>query len=568
MRRMIMTNNLFIFIKCCGFRKNLLWNSVFLSLLLLVFSSCSGKKKTNLLDKKIADMGKMGKNATFFSNLRSEPETIHPISSTDVYASIVMNHVLDSMLIRNSDTYEWEPHLAESWEVSKDHKLFTFTIRSNVKWHDGHPLTVKDIAFSFNAYKDPSFGGVHFLPYLEGIESVKILDDKRVQFEANKKYFKNLDVLGGLNIIPEHIYKDKEKKLSRVLIGSGPYIFKKYEKGKKIVLEQNKDWWGRSVKSDTHRIKHIMFRFIKDENDQLIRMAAGGFDFLSLSSEAYMKKTNKPPWGKTIVKKEVSNKQPAGYDYIGWNLKNPLFQSKNTRKALVYLINRELMNKKFRYGKDKLAAGPWYSWSEYADSSIKPIPFDPKKAGKLLSEDGWQDTDQNGILDKVIQNQKKEFSFTLIFSNKDKEKYLTIYQQDLKKSGINMSLRFMDWSAFLKLIHEKKFEAVNLAWSGGSVDLDPKQIWHSKSSRKGGHNFIHYFNPQVDKLIDKGRVEMDRNKRIKIFQKVYHLIAEDYPYLFLFNSPVHFYAHSKKLKMEKDTYVYELGSRYWQLVND
>ncbi len=564
-----MINNSFTVIKYCFFQRNWIRKSVFFCMFLIVsFSSCTGKNKKDLSDKGTTSIDKTGKNVTFFRNLGSEPETLHPIRSTDVYASVIKDYVLDSMLMRHSDTYEWEPHLAKNWEVSKDHRLFTFTIRSNVKWHDGHPLTVKDIAFSFNAYKDPSFGGAHFLPYLENIESVKILDDKRVQFKANKKYFGNLAVLGGLSIIPEHIYKEKEKKLSHILVGSGPYIFKKYEKGKKIILEQNKDWWGRSVKNNTHRIKRIVFRFIRDENDQLIRMAAGSFDFLGLSAEAYMRKTSKPPWGETIIKKEVSNKQPSGYSYIGWNLKNPLFQNKKTRKALVYLMNRELMNEKFRYGKAKLASGPWHSWSDYADSSVQPIAFDPKKAGKLLSEDGWKDTDQNGILDKMIQNQKKEFSFTLIFSKKDVEKYLTIYQQDLKKSGINMSLRFMDWSAFLKLIHEKKFEAVNLGWSGGSVELDPKQIWHSESSRKGGHNFINYSNPEVDKLIDKGRVEMNRNKRIKIFQKVYHLIAEDYPYLFLFNSPVQFYSHNKKLKMEKDTHVYELGAKYWQLSGD
>ena len=550
-------------------RKTYMQGFLYLICLISFLFACTKTDKTYLSDKgRKQNNGKnisSDKITTFFRNLGAEPENLHPIRSTDVYASIIQGYVLDTLLKRNLNTYEWEPHLAEKWEVSKDHKLLTFTVRSNVKWHDGRPLTVKDVAFSFKAYKDPAFGGAHFLPYLENIESVKILDDNRVQFKASKKYFGNLSVLGGLSIIPEHIYKDKEKKLSRILHGSGAYILKKYEKGKKIVLEQHENWWGRSVKSDTHRIKRIVFRFIRDENDQLIRMAAGGFDFLGLGPESYIKKTNKKPWGESIIKKEVKNKQPSGYGYIGWNLKNPLFQDKRTRKALNYLMNRSLMNKKFQYEKAQLATGPWYSWSDYADASLSPILFNPKQAGELLSEVGWKDTDKNGILDKIIEGKKKEFKFTLIFPNKDFEKYLTIYQQDLKKSGIDMSLRFMDWSAFLKLIHEKKFEAVNLGWSGGSVEIDPKQIWHSESSRKGGHNFISYFNPEVDKLVEKGRVEMDRDKRIKLFKKVYRLIAEDYPYLFLFNSPVRFYAHSKKVRMEKDTYNYDLGMEYWQL---
>ena len=540
-------------------------STYFLVFIIAFLFSCTKTDKTSVPDKVHV---KAGKQSTLFRNFNAEPENLHPIRSTDYYSTKIQEFVLDTLLVRNLDTYEWEPHLAEKWEASKDHKVFTFTIRSNVKWHDGRPLTVKDVAFSFKAYKDPSFGGAHFLPYLENIESVEILDENRVQFKASKKYFGNLEVLGTLFIIPEHIYKDKEKKLSRVLPGSGPYILKKYEKGKKIVLGQNKNWWGRAVKSNTHRIKRIVFRFISDENDQLIRMAAGDFDFLGLGPEAYIKKTSKAPWGESIIKKEIRNKEPAGYGYIGWNLKNPLFQDKETRKALNYLMNRTLMNKKFQYRKAKLATGPWYQWSDYADPSILPILFDSKKAGVLLNEVGWKDTDKNGILDKMIQGQKKEFKFTLLFPNKDFEKYLTIYQQDLKKSGINMSLRFMDWSAFLKLIHEKKFEAVALGWGGGTVDLDPKQIWHSESSRKGGSNYISYSNKEVDKLIDKGREEMDRNKRIKIFKEVYRLIAEDYPYLFLFNYPVRFYAHSKKVKMEKDTYNYKVGVKYWGLSNE
>ena len=537
---------------------------------LILFASACTKKSNNPLPEGTAKEVKSinNKNSTFFKNLGKEPETLHPIRSSDAYASTIQGEVLDSLLERDLDTYEWKPHLAEKWEVGKDYKTFTFTIRPNIKWHDGKPLTVKDVAFSFKAYKDPSFGGPHFLPYLENIESVEILDEHRVRFKANKKYFNTFSVLGSMAVIPEHIYKDKEKKLSRILIGSGPYILKKYEKGKKIILEQNKDWWGRSVKPNTHRIKRIVYRFISDENDQLIRMAAGDLDFLGMSAEAYMKKTKNSPWGESIIKKEVRNKAPSGYYYIAWNLKNPLFQGKKTRKALNHLMNRTLMNKKFRYGKSKLATGPWYSWSDYADSSIPPVLFDPKEAGKLLNEEGWKDADKNGVLDKAVEGKKQDFKFTLLFPNKDFEKYLTVYQQDLKKSGIKMSLRFMDWSAFLKLVNEKKFEAVALGWTGGFVDHDPKQIWHSESAREGGHNFISYSNLEVDKLIDKGRMEVDRHKRIVLFKEVYRLIAEDYPYLFLYNNPVQFYAHSKKVRMKRDTYNYGFGIKYWELTGD
>ena len=532
-----------------------------LCLLLLFFSACEKKgAKTSL--KKINSAQDV-KTRILFQNLSKEPENLHPIRSTDLYSSIVQSYIIESLLTRNLDTYAWEPHLAEKWAETPTH--ITFTLRSPLYWQDGRPLTAKDVVFSFNAYKDPSFGGARYLAYYEDIESAEQVDEKTIRFKVKKQYFGNFNALAGLAVLPEHVYKDKSAKLSRKLMGSGPYTLTSYERGKKIKLTQNPNWWGRKIKPTTHRIPNIVFRFISAENDQLIRMSAGDLDYITLSPEAFTKKTNKKPWGDTLIKKEFQNKAPTGYGFIAWNLKNPLFQSLKVRKALSYLMNRKLMNQKFQYGKAKLATGPWYSWSDYADPLVPPVPFEPQKAHALLKEEGWEDSDQNGILDKTLKGHKTELKFTLIFANKDFEKYLTLYQEDLKKHGIAMSLRFMEWSAFLKLLNEKKFSAVTLGWSAGTVDIDPKAIWHSESMREGGFNFISYKNQEVDRLIDKGREELNRQKRIKIFQKVYRLIAEDAPYVFMFNNPIHFYALSQKVKMEKDHYHYGLGDQFWQL---
>ena len=502
-------------------------------------------------------------------NLSADPSSLHPIRSTDAFAKVIFDHVLDTLLRRNLDTFEWDPYLAKKWTISEDGKTFTFTIRKDVKWHDGTPLTAQDVIFSFKAHKDPSFGGARYVSYFEHLESATVLDEHRVQFKASKTYMGHMEVIGEtMRIIPEHIYKDKEKKLNTTVLGSGPYKLKRYDKGKQLILQQNEEWWGRKIKNNLHRIKTIVFKFIENENDQLIRMASGDLDFLALSSEAYHKKTNKAPWGNTVFKKKITNKAPGNFSFIAWNLKNPLFQDKKVRKALAHLANRTLMNEKFQYGQARLATGPWYPWSEFADPNVKPLLFDPEKARQLLKQAGWEDTDKNGILDKVINNQKTEFRFTLIFPTKDVEKYYTLYQQDLKKSGIDMFLRFMDWQAFIKKLQSKKFTAVSLAWVTYSTDVDPKQIWHSESTMKNGSNFISYSNPQVDQLIDSARVEMNKEKRIPTLRKVYRIIADDAPYLFLFSSPVRFYAHSKKVKMEKDTYNYGIGSQYWQISSE
>ena len=117
----------------------------------------------------------------------------------------------------------------------------------------------------------------------------------------------------------------------------------------------------------------------------------------------------------------------------------------------------------------------------------------------------------------------------------------------------------------MRLLDDQNFEAVMLGWSGGSIDLDPKQIWHSSSSKNKGSNFTSYSNPKVDALIDKGRSQLNKPERIKTFRKVYKMIAEDVPYIFMFNSSKRFYGVNQRIVRPQDSFNYSLGMDYWSL---
>ena len=115
----------------------------------------------------------------------------------------------------------------------------------------------------------------------------------------------------------------------------------------------------------------------------------------------------------------------------------------------------------------------------------------------------------------------------------------------------------------MKAIDDRNIEMFAMGWGAGSIESDPKQIWHSSSDSKGGSNYGGYKNPEVDKLIEEGRAELDKAKRTKIFKKVYTLIAEDVPYIFMFNNKFDFYAMSNKVKSPVDTYRYGFGQSSW-----
>lgn len=512
---------------------------------------------------------------TFFQVLDAEPEKLNPLTSTDAYASAIQGYVVEGLMNTNIDTYKLEPELAESYEEDPQGMWYVFHLRQNVLWHDGQPLTAEDVKFSFDAVADPQskFDTAHLRPYFENIEKAEVINPYTIKFIVKEKYFYNLNVLanrGFLSVLPKHIYGDVNKKNTRTLIGTGPYRLDQYDKGKEIILTRNTQWWGAKEPqyAGLHKFDRIQFRFVKEESSQLARMEKGEIDYMGLTPEAYVQKTNHSPWGKTVFKKQVENQSSRPYGFVAWNFNNPIFSDKDVRVALAQLMDRKLMIDKFRFGMSLPATGPWYQQSPYADPKVKPIMYDLKGAVDLLKKKGWADSNKDGVLEKKIGDQVVPFRFTLLMASKDAEKYMTIYKESLKKAGIDMEIKIVEWNSFMKALDERKFDALSLGWSAGSLDLDPKQIWHSSSTRPGGSNFINYKNTEVDELIDKGRKELNKQKRIGYFRQVYAKIAADAPYAFLFNDKSIRYAYSARMQMEKPTYNYEIGTETWWLKKD
>jgi peptide/nickel transport system substrate-binding protein/microcin C transport system substrate-binding protein len=507
---------------------------------------------------------------TFYRNFPAEPESLNPINASDLYSQRVQELVMDTLLRVDPNTYQPVPSMAESYEVSKDGLTYTFKLREGLTFSDGKPVTSEDVKFSFECAKDPAYKAAQKLPYIEDLEKIETPDARTIVFKMKKKYFKTLEVLGEgyFMIVPKHVYGDPKKMGSKKMIGSGPYMIAEYNRGKNILLKRNPNWWGYKDPqyAGIFKFDQVYFRFIKEENLELEMVKKGQIDFMGTTPEIFVKKAVGAPFGKTILKHQVENQDPTtkGYNYVGWNLENDLFKDKRVRQALSALMNRKLMNEKFRFNMSDMATGPTYYRNEaIVNRAIKPIEFDIKKADQLLKDAGWADTDKDGILDKKINGQKKDFSFTLLLPSRDVEKYFTLYREDLKKAGINMDIKIIEWNSFLKLMDEHKFEAVTLSWGVGSLEQDLKQIWHSASAQPGGSNFISYKNPEVDKLIDSARQELDTKKRLALWRKAYAIIAEDCPYTFMFSNRYDLYLVNKRIGMTEPTLKYSLGTDYW-----
>lgn len=523
---------------------------------------------------KITPLGKADApvEGTFYRNAGPEPENFSPLNSQDGYSRDVYENVVEGLLSVNPDTFEIEPQLAESYEVSKDFLTYTFRLYKNAKWSDGTPVTAEDVKFSMEAPKDIAYQASHRMPYYEDVESVEVVDPHTVKVKMKKKYFKNLEVIatkGFTPILPKSVYGDPKKKFpDHPIYGSGPYKVQTYNRGKNIILVRDDNWWGKDLPQNKGlaKFKTINFRFIKEQNLEIEMVKKGDLDYMTdVRIENFEKKAVGEPFGTKVKKVQAENKRPKNYGFIGWNFKNPIFKDKDTRLALTHLFNRKMLLEKFMYGKAVEAKGPVYFSSPFMPSDVKPISFDPAKAKTLLKKSGWADNDKNGVLEKQIDGASKEFRFTLLLPNRDVEKYFTMYKEDLKKAGIAMDIKLVEWNTFTKLLEEQKFDAVTLSWGGGSPEDDLKQIWHSDSARMGGSNFISYSNKEVDKLIDQAREEMNKNKRKVLWQKAVRLIAADAPYTYLFNPKYDLILVNNRIGYDKPTYTFYWSHAYYYL---
>jgi microcin C transport system substrate-binding protein len=476
----------------------------------------------------------------------------------------VLGYVYESLLDKDPDTYENQPSLAKSWEISKDGKSFTFELDEKAQWFDGKPVTSADVAFTLKTIFDPKVNCEPERATYGSLDpNIQIHSDRKFTIRVKDKHFKNFDLAGGFWIMPKHILEGQDMNKGLLLMGtygSGPYQLEEWKKGEKVTLKKNPNYWGSHTPANkgAYNFDKIVFRIIREPKIEIEMLKQGYYTVYGFDPEKWERDSKNEKIQKYYETYEFTNKAPKGYSYFAWNLKNPLFTSVKVRKALSLLLNRPFMIEKFTFGKSLPALGPISSRSDYAPKDVTPFGYEPEKAIRLLSEEGWVDSNKDGVIDR----EGKKFEFDLLFSNPDMEKFLTVYKEDLSKAGIVCNLKKVDWNTFTKLLDDRKFDSVTLAWSS-QVDPDLYQIWHSKSIAGNGSNFVSYSNPKVDKLIEQARQEFDREKRIQLNQQLSKLIIEDYPYTFFLESARTYVAARRGVKRPKDYFNYTIGTAYW-----
>jgi len=455
----------------------------------------------------------------------ADASTLLPPLASDA-ASAAINSLVYNGLVKHDADLTLIGELAESWEVSKDGLTITFKLRRGVKWHDGAPFTAHDVLFTYQVMVDPKTPTAYSGDYLQ-VKKAEAVDDYTFRVTYLQPFAPALETW-GLSMLPRHLLAGQDitkSPLGRHPIGTGPYKFKEWRAGEKIALTYNPDYFeGRPyLNGYVNLVK-------PDMATMFLELKAGNLDRMGLTPLQYTRQTEYPKFARLFQKYHYSP-VPFSYTYLAYNLEDQRFADKRVRQALTYAINKKEIIDGVLLGLGEEAIGPYKPGAWYFNPNTPRFAYNPEKARALLAQAGWQ-PNREGIL--VKDGRPFEFSILTNQGNDIRARTAEIIQGRLREIGILVNIRIVEFAVFLKeFIDKGRFEAVLLGWNTG-MDPDQYDIWHSSKTRPGELNFIHYKNPEVDALLEKGRHTFDREKRRRAYFKIQEILAEDQPYTFLF----------------------------------
>lgn len=428
----------------------------------------------------------------------ADAQGMNPITTNDASASEIQAYIYETLNNIDPVTFDLIPYLAELPEVSTDHLTYTYQLKKNTAFSDGNPVTGEDVIFSMKAIKNPFADDAALRNYYESVTRVDLVngDPYKIKITMSKPYWRAIYNNGIFPIVSKRVldpqgltdkftweelssYKlaSKDPNLRKFsdffnsqeasrepkyIIGTGPYIYDNWKTGQEITLSRNPNYWDKS--HTPAYINKIVFKTIQDNSAAVVAAKNNEIDamYAIVPSDFYVSLKD----AATYHLKKAQPYEPT-FGYIGWNENSPIFSDKKVRLALAYLVDRKELIDKIMYGDAvEIESSVFYKYTKYLNDSLPLIPYDPEKAKQILSEEGWKDSDGDGILDKIIDGKKVDFKFTfLIYPSPVRKQILLVVIDALKKIGIKADLQELEWSVYLDRTKKHEFDATMGAWT-------------------------------------------------------------------------------------------------------
>ena len=444
------------------------------------------------------------------------------------YARAVYRLVFDSLL-------EWDensnivPKMAESYEISEDGKTYRLKIRKDAYWHDGQPVTSKDVEFTIQCLTDPDYSFMDF-NLVAGIAGVKarkkgetqnltgfkIIDEKTFEVSTEGVFAPMLDGFTELHIIPHHILKGIPVKemvnspfAANPTVGCGPYKFVKYATDQYIEFTRFDQYYLGRPKIERAFISIVnpdtaIAQLERGELDLVLGQGLGDIPNIEID------RVKRVP---TLDVQTSSGPYTQGLMLVCTQDK---LKDLRVRKAIAYAINTGGIVKKILLGNGSVMATPRAVGYPFYSDKIKPYDYNPDKARRLLTEAGW---DKETPLRLVVPT-----------GNKERIQWATVTHQNLTEIGIKAELQQMDIATMIKSLRNTP-EQIDAFFVGYINYMDPFMYFHRRFHTESipGGNLLYYSNPEMDKLIDASAATVQKQERVKLFDSIQEILHNELP---------------------------------------
>jgi peptide/nickel transport system substrate-binding protein len=465
------------------------------ALLVTVVAACAPAQRV--------DLGESADN--LIAAIAGEPDQLDPQKTSSYFSFEVLENVFDT-LVEPDENLEMRPALAQAWEVSPDQLTWTFQLRDGVRFHDGSPLTAQDVVYSYRRIMDEKLSNVDKFSAVADV-SAPAEDTVRIQVrQPTPNLLTNLGGFKGMAIVSRA--NVESGRIATHPVGTGPFAFASQRSGDSITLTANADYWGGAP-----RVPGVTFQFISEPSTALSALQAGEID-----------------WTDAIPTQRVSQLAdddsihlavtPSNdYWYLALNEARAPWDDVRVRRAIAYAIDRDAIVAATSYGTavaNQLAipeGNPWYiRYDAYR--------YDIEEAKRLLAEAGTAPVD----MDMLVTS---EYPATVTAAQ--------VIADNLKPLGITVNIRTVDMATWLDEQNNGNFDMLMMGWLG---NIDPDDFYYAQHHTGGSSNAQKFSDPEVDRLLDAGRVQTARDARADDYAKAATLIADGVSYIYLYNPSV------------------------------
>jgi microcin C transport system substrate-binding protein len=475
---------------------------------------------------------------------------------TSAFRLVTMHPVTDKFI----------PLMATHWSVQKDQKTVYFKLDRDAKFSDGKPITADDYVFTWKMMQSKFIVDPNYNSFAERYyKSVDKIDDYTLRIVGTRPSWRPLVDYATLFPTPAHATKLDKDWVTRTTndwqIAVGPYVVSAVDRGQSITFKRIPNWWG-------DKKRYFLGQFNFDEIRLRVVTPERELDYVRLGELDMMQEGTARTWNENYTFPAITNgwlrrarvfvDLPSGISGLQINTEAPIFQNKEFRTALQYLLNFDRLNRNLMYN-EYFRKKSFFEGTEFANPNLMSRDFSSEKAREHLEKAGYRRPDNirnqgtmaklrnvaYGLLftrtdtDDILVNDKgQKASFTLIYSAKGLEPHLTVVQQDFRRAGIDMKLQQLEAGTMFERALHRKFEMLNLAMSGGLFP-EPRQYLHTefKNSKDANNDFWGFGTPEVDELIKTYEESLDADARRNAMWRIDQIVYDESFYIPFWDAP-------------------------------